>query len=108
MATSPRSELRIVTVTEFTGDGAGAWQFATRSADGKEVMVGNAPSLADAVHVFFEAVGYDPMIVDTDDTKAHYSQLIPIEDAATGQVIEYHIREYAYGAPDPYIEGELP
>lgn len=98
MVTSPRSELLIRTVTEFTLDGQGFWSWETQLPDGKTVLCDEdlADSLEEAVADFFEAVGYDPAIVNTDPTKAHYSAPIMVSPSV------YHIREYAYGAPEPY------
>lgn len=99
MATSPREELLIRTVTEFTEDGQGFWDWFTRVPNGIVVLKAEdlADSLEDAVSDFFSRVGYDPAVVDTDDTKAHYSELIMV-----GEPSKYHIREYAHGAPNPF------
>lgn len=98
MATSPREELRIVSVTEFTLDGQGFWDWCTRTVDGEVTL--SCTQLADtfdqAVHDFFRAVNYDPAVLETDPTLAHYSQPVFIDPQ------EYHIREYAYGAPEPW------
>lgn len=99
MATSPREELLIRSVTEFTEDERGSWSWQTRVPNGIVVMraEGLSDSLEDAVAEFFSMVGYDPAVVDTDDTKAHFSELI-----MDGEPSKYHIREYAHGAPNPF------
>lgn len=102
MATSPREELLIRSVTEFTEDERGFWSWQTRVPNGIVVLKAEdlADSLEDAVGDFFSRVGYDPAVVDTDDTKAHFSELIMISDNDSGY--KYHIREYAHGAPNPF------
>lgn len=104
MATSPREELLIRTVTEFTQDERGFWDWQTRVPNGLVLMAADelADYVEDAVDDFFAKVLYDPAIVNTDNTKAHYSELIPVSE------IEYHIREYAHGAPNPFIPAEGP
>lgn len=97
MATSPRRELVIKTVTTFEQGEDGWWTFMQRDLDGNEIMLGSGSELDEAVEVFFDAVEYDPTIVNENDTKAHYSELIHNEAVNT-----YDIREYAYGAPNPY------
>ena len=98
MAISPREELRIVSVTTFWQDDDGGWDFATRAPDGTEAVRHEGyDTREDAVRGFFAVQEYDPDIVYADPTVAHYSE--PIEDEAAGT---FDIREYAYGAPNPF------
>lgn len=98
MATSPREELRIRTVTVFELDGQGFWGWETFDPDGTVVNTANdlGDSLGAAVDGFFEQIGYNPAIVHEDDTKAHYSEPIFVNEH------RYHIREYVHGAPVPF------
>lgn len=98
MVTSPRNELLLRTVTEFTLDDAGFWNWQTLLPDGQVAAQADdlSDSLEDAIKDFFAKVLYDPTIVETDDTKAHYSAPIMVGPRV------YHIREYAYGAPEPF------
>ena len=98
MSTSPREELLIKTVTYFTHrDGLWSW----RHTDVGGAVLGTSPEPLDspeqAVGDFFDHVGYDWTVVERDDTKAHFSKLLP------GQGINFSIREYAYGAPEPFL-----
>jgi hypothetical protein len=96
MATSPRNELRIVSITDFTRtDSRHQWYWHTQSPNGK--IVGDSSEgykrLTAAVTGFFAQQGIDP----TDATlSSPYSKLVKVNDD------EYHIRKYAYGAPDPF------
>lgn len=99
MATSPRDELRILTVTEFERSiHDNLWYWSTKAANGE--IVGDSSegyhNLRDAVNGFFAQQGYDPSL-ERDPAEQHYSKLVEITAGC-----EYHIRKYAYGAPDPY------
>lgn len=96
MAKSPREELRIVTVTEFTRDVNGVWSFERKEIDGTVTERGGGfKSLTEAADALFEEVSYDPKIVEDDPTLAHFS-------APVGEGDQYDIREYVHGAPEPY------
>lgn len=100
MVESPRNELRIVAITEFTRGLRTEhkdtdWYWHTQSPNGK--IVGDSGegyrNFADAVSGFFTQQGIDP----SDATlSSSYSKLVKVSDN------EYHIRKYAYGAPDPF------
>ena len=95
--TSPREELQIKAVTYFTHD-AGEWMWRYTDVGGA-VMAASDEALDSAeaaVADFFDKVGYDWTVVDRDDTKAHFSKPLP------GQGINFSIREYVYGAPEPF------
>lgn len=96
MATSPREELRIVTVTEFNKDENGVWSFDRYENDGTvSARGGGFKTLTEAADALFEEVGYDPSVAETDPANAHFS-------APVGEGSQYDIREYAHGAPEPY------
>lgn len=97
MATSPRSELRVVSVTEFKLSYEDSqWYWTTNAANGEPVGDGaqGYGELRKAVNGFFAQQGFDPNFVAVDENP--YSKLVKISDR------EYHIRKYAYGAPDPF------
>lgn len=102
MAVSPRSELRIVSVTQFSHEGDSntpgtPWEFEQQDVNCEVALRGGGfATMEEAVDSFFEQVEYDPTIADDDDTKAHFSEPIHVGDE------RYDIREYAYGAPKPY------
>lgn len=97
MTTSPREELLVKTVTYFSHQD-GDWSWRHTAVDG--AVLASSETTHDspeaAVADFFDRVGYDWTVVDRDDTKAHFSKLLP------GQGINFSIREYAYGAPEPF------
>lgn len=97
MATSPREELLVKTVTYFTHQD-GMWSWRHSSIDGLSLAVSEVTydSPEAAVADFFYQVGYDWTVVERDDTKAYFSKLLP------GQGINFSIRQYAYGAPEPF------
>lgn len=102
MAVSPRSELRIVSITEFSHVGEGntpgtPWEFEQQDVNCEVILKREGfDDLNQAVRAFFEAIDYNPAIVIEDDTAAHFSDLVHVGDE------RYHIREYAYGAPNPF------
>lgn len=97
MAISPREELRILSLTEFYETPDGWWAWIARNPDGsvqeksEDIFETDPAAIAD----FFDRRSYDPAVAD--DTKAHYSRRYPIGDGPG-----FVIREYAYGAPEPY------
>lgn len=95
MATSPRSELVIHSITEFARLD-GKWYWRTDTAQEHDVAHGDTPfdSLQDAVVAFFKHEGVDPTVA-VHPTEAHYSELQKSTEDS------YHIRHYAFGAPDP-------
>lgn len=97
MTTSPREELLIKTVTYFSHQD-GMWSWRHSAVDGLSLATSEEPldSAEAAVADFFSQVGYDWTVVERDDTQAHFSKLLP------GQGINFSIREYAYGAPEPF------
>lgn len=97
MATSPRSELRILTITEFTlSDKDGLWYWHTETMNDEIVGDGSEGylELRKAVNGFLAQQGFDSLLEDPSDLQ--YSKLYKISET------EYHMRKYAYGAPDPY------
>lgn len=100
MATSPREELRIVTITEFREDPLGCWRWARHDAQG-EIDRSTVwwPSDVEAVYAFFESVHYDPAVEDP--ALKHFSK--PYNAGWPGKQM-FHIREYNWGAPEPYGE----
>ena len=97
MATSPRSELRVVSITEFNQSPKdNQWYWTTLAANGEPVGDGaqGYQELRKAVGGFFSQQGVDLKTVAPEDNP--YSKLIKINP------IEFHIRKYAYGAPDPF------
>lgn len=99
MATSPRNELRIVSVTEFEQSEQNTeWYWATKAANGEVVggsMGEGYKELRKAVNGFFAQQGFDPA-ADLPPEQRHYSKLYKASETL------YHIRKYAYGAPEPY------
>ena len=96
MATSPRSELVIESVTVFAAFPDG-WVWSEMSPDSGIITDSATRSFStvdDAIADFFADKGVD-LSVAVDPTEAHYSRPI-----AAG-VEEYHVRRYAFGAPDP-------
>jgi len=88
MTTSPRDELRIITITEFTRSPKdGDWYWTTKAANGEPVG-GSAgegyKELRKAIAGFFAQQGFDPEAV-----VQHYSQPIKVTNR------EYHIHKYA-------------
>lgn len=97
MATSPRNELKIVTITDFREGPPGVWRWSRRLPSGEiDTSTAGAGSLDEAIRDFFARVHYDPAIEDV--TLKHFSK--PYQ--ANPQL--WHIREYAWGAPEPYVE----
>lgn len=98
MATSPRSELRILTITEFSfSSNDGQWYWHTATPNGEKVGDGGEgyKELRKAIHGFFAQQGFDPA-APLDDSDKQYSKLYQESERV------YHIRKYAYGAPDPF------
>jgi hypothetical protein len=97
MATSPRNELVIESVTVFGRFPDGfVWAEHTNTADGPIADSGHKAfaTLAEAVTDFFEDRGID-LSEPVDPEDAHYSLPVPSGDD------EHHIRRYRYGAPEP-------
>lgn len=97
MATSPPSELRILTITEFKlSEKDGQWYWHTETLNDETVGDGGEGyiELRKAIGGFFAQQGYDPFVEDPKEK--HFSKLYRISDT------EYHIRRYAFGAPDPF------
>lgn len=96
MAVSPREELRIVAITEFERTGDGRWTWHTESRvpefDGND-NVTPVIGLQQALFAFFDAQDYNPSV--TDPERQYYSKLVQVGS-------EFHLRRYAYGAPDPF------
>lgn len=100
MATSPTSELRILTITQFEKSQRDhLWYWHTEAANGETVGDGAEGyfELRKAVQGFLAQQGYDPTIEDPSDKQ--YSKLCKISET------EYHIRKYVKGAPDPFDPG---
>jgi hypothetical protein len=98
MAISPREELRIESLVVFAKFDDG-WVWAERTPDGATELDSGERyfnKLAFAVEDFFNDRGVDVFVRVEDPSEAHYSSLIRVSDD------EYHIRKYAYGAPDPF------
>lgn len=98
MATSPREELRILTVTEFErSDKNDQWYWHTQTANGDIVGDGSEGyhNLEDAVSGFFAQQGFDPAAELAPEDR-QYSRLYQTDDT------HFSIRKYAYGAPEPY------
>lgn len=99
MATSPRSELRIVSITEFErSEQNNEWYWHTKAANGEVVggsMGEGYKELPKAVNGFFAQQGFDPR-ADLKPENRHYSKLYKATDTV------YHIFKYAYGAPEPF------
>ena len=96
MATSPREELVIESVIIF-GQFHSGWVWADRLPDGSaEIDSGHKSfdTLDDAVADFLDDRDID-LTVHVEPAEAHYSKLI------RSGADEYHIRNYAHGAPDP-------
>ncbi|UOW93094.1 hypothetical protein SEA_NOSHOW_25 [Mycobacterium phage NoShow] len=94
MATSPPTELRVLTITQFElSQKDGLWYWHTEAANSEVVGDGGEGygELRKAVTGFLTQQGYSP----TDDPQ-QYSKLYKVSD------IEYHMRKYVYGAPDPF------
>lgn len=101
MATSPRYEIAIEAIVVF-GKFDGGWVWAEQKPDGSVENDSGSRVFADAhqaVFDYFEKQGVD-LKVPVLSTEAHWSKLVRItpEDKP---IEEYHIRKYAYGAPDP-------
>lgn len=96
MAISPRDELRIEALVVFAHFSEG-WVWAERALDGSTRIDSSHKSfdnLREAILDFFEDESID-LQHPVDATDAHYSK--PIQAAPD----EWHIRKYAYGAPNP-------
>lgn len=100
MATSPSDELRIVAITDFTRSGEdGQWYWHTQSPNGDIIGDGSQgyDRLNKAVNGFFAQQGVDPVeLRSLPPEKQHYSKMIKVTNSV------WHIRKYAYGAPEPY------
>ena len=91
MATSPRSELRLIGLVVFACLGNG-WVWAKQGPHAEVILdcAGRTfSSLKDAMADFM-------VYRDLSEAQHHYSKLVKVSDD------EYHIRKYAYGAPDPF------
>jgi hypothetical protein len=100
MAVSPREELRIVAITEFerTSDGRWTWHTESREPEfARNDCAKPVVGLQNALFEFFEAQGIeqgsDPRMPNLEHQ--HYSKLVQVGT-------EFHLRRYAYGAPDPF------
>lgn len=96
MAISPRSELVINSIIVF-GEFPSGWVWAERLPDGSaEIDSGHKsfPTLDEAIGDFLDDRNIDEM-APVDPAEAHYSK--PIQSGTD----EWHIRNYAHGAPDP-------
>ncbi len=98
MATSPRNEYVVGKITEFARLD-GRWFWRTDSATEVGVAQDDTPhaSLDDAVAAFLQHEGLD-LSKPVHPTEAHHSVLHKSTDES------YHIRHYAFGAPDPIQE----
>lgn len=97
MATSPRSELRILTLTEFRlSENDKQWYWNTKTPNGVTVGDGGEGynELRKAIGGFFAQQGFD--VTTEEPSQQQYSKLY--KESAT----VYHIRKYAFGAPDPF------
>jgi uncharacterized protein YegP (UPF0339 family) len=96
MATSPRSELRIVTLTEFRLSNDKQWYWHTEAPNGETVGDGGEgyKELRKAIAGFFAQQGFD--VTTEDPAQRQYSKLYQENEKV------YHIRKYAFGAPDPF------
>lgn len=96
MATSPRTELVIESVTTFAKLGD-AWVWSESDCASSTVSDSGHGAfyvLDDAVRDFFEDKGIDfATTMPAED--AHYSELHKVTDD------QYEIRKYKFGAPDP-------
>lgn len=97
MATSPSTELRILTITEFhLSEKDNQWYWHTETLNDETVGDGGEGyfELRKAIQGFFAQQGFDPEVKEPE--QRHFSKLFRISDR------EYHMRRYAKGAPDPF------
>lgn len=100
MATSPSSELRVLSITEFElSPKDSQWYWTTKAANGEPVGDGaeGYGELRKAVSGFFVAQGIRVEgLKNLPENQQQYSKLVQVSPR------EFHIRKYAYGAPDPF------
>lgn len=103
MAHSPRAEIRVANITEFYLGANDKWYWRTQSPNGEILGDGGQgyKELRKAVHGFFKQQGYDPAA----EREPQYQQYSKLYEADKGHF--YHIRKYAYGAPEPW-DGIIP
>lgn len=101
MALSPREELRITEVIAFREDSTGLWYWDLDALDGIEKQDGPGyHSLRDAVLDFAKMNGYHSKVYAKHPEAAHLSKIVEVTPR------EYHMRKYAFGAPDPFDAGD--
>jgi hypothetical protein len=95
MAWSPREELRIIAITQFEYNlNDHLWYWHTDIGDIPGGVTGGMPDLTSAVQEFFAHQRFDQDAEHRPDV-AHFSKLVRVGE-------EFHLREYAHGAPDPF------
>ena len=91
MVESPRNELKIVSITEFVRSYEDdQWYWTTKAANNEPVSDGaeGYGELRKALAGFAVSQG--------GELSESFSKLVKVNDR------EYHLRRYAYGAPDPF------
>lgn len=97
MAISPREELRITEVIAFREDSTGLWYWDRDALDGIDTQEGPGHhSLRSSVMEFLKINGFNSSVYAQHPEAAHYSKLVKSSPR------EYHLRKYAFGAPDPF------
>lgn len=101
MSISPRSELRILSLAQFHENEDRVWSFSREDQHGNVLQHGEGfEDPYDAIAEFFSQIEYDPAVVDVDETLAHWSRPFRVHPIPGPD--DFVLREYAYGAPQPY------